>query len=264
MKHNELLVWEPGNQYPKAGDVAPFASLPAWWRRFIFQVLNGRELQVYLYIVMMVDGANAVAYPLVDSMRKDMGLNSDTQIFTALKKLEDLGFIRRRRQQLPNRLSRLPRNVYQRPAPEFTLLRLLRRGRVEDGGSVGDIAIDEYLTPARCPTTLPADANGFSPIPKDVAAGMKRLLGDQYDYYAYSTDGEKRSALMELLQIRLDEREREGGEKYATVERAPRDLKREQASKREKAIAAQGGVAGAAGAAFVNAEDEEVGEEIPF
>ncbi len=243
MKHNELLVHEPGNQYPRAGDVAPFASLPAWWRRFLFQVLNGRELQVYLYIVMMVDAANAIAYPLVESMREDMGLSSDSQVFEALRNLETLGFIRRRRQKLPNRTSRLPRNVYQRPAPEYTLLTLLRRGRVEEGGRPGDKAIDEHLNPVYCPIRPPAEPKRHTPVPKDVAAGLKRLLAAEYDHYAFAADGEKRRQLIHLLQVRLDDRRREGGEKYANLEPAPRDRQREQASAREKTIAAQGGVA---------------------
>lgn len=242
MKYNELLVEEPGNQYPKAGEVAPFASLPAWWRRFIFQVLNGRELQVYLYIIMMVDSDNAVAYPLVESIRKDMGLASDTQIFEALRTLEDQGFIRRRRTQLPNRTSRLPRNVYQRSAPEHTLLCLLKRGRSEDGGHAGDKAIDEYLNPGVCPTPRPKNPNLYSGIPKDVARGLKRLLGPDYDNYAFTDDGKRRYVLIQLLQDRLDKRISAGGEKYANLEPAPRDRQRHDASLREKGIIAAGGV----------------------
>ena len=243
MKYNELLVYEPGNQYPKAGDVAPFASLPAWWRRFIFQVLNGRELQVYLYIVMMADAENAIAYPLVESMRQHMGLRSDTQIFEALSNLEALGFIRRRRLKLPNRTSELPRNIYQRAAPEFTLLVLLKRGRVETGGRRGDKAIDEFLDAGYCPTPAPIDPKGRTAIPKDVAPGLKRLLGAEYEEYAFAPDGFKRERLMRLLQDRLQERRRKGGEKYANLEPAPRDRQREVARIREKAIAAAGGVA---------------------
>ncbi len=249
MKYNELLVQEPGNQYPKAGDVAPFASLPAWWRRFIFQVLNGRELQVYLYLIMMVDSDHAVAYPLVESIQRDMGLRSDTQIFEALRTLEDMGFIRRRRTQLPNRSSRLPRNVYQRSAPEFTLLCLLKRGRVEDGGRAedgdrpADKAIDEYLNPGVCPTPRPKNPNARTDIPKDVARGLKHLLGREYDEYAFTDDGQRRDVLIQLLQDRLEKRIREGGEKYANPEPAPRDRQRQEASLRERMIAAAGGVA---------------------
>jgi hypothetical protein len=268
LRHNELLVYEPGNQYPKAGDVAPFASLPAWWRRFIFQVLNGRQLAVYLYIVMLVDSANSVAYPLVESIKRDMGLASDTQIYHALEKLERLGFIRRRRMRLPNRSLRLPRNVYQRPAPEFTLLELLKRGRIEDSGRPGDIGIDEFLNPVRCPAPAPADPLATTAIPKDVQAGLKRLLGRDYDAYAYALDGERREMLMQLLEARLDERRREGGEKYATREPAPRDRQRAEASVREKAIAAAGGVVIDARPFSTGFEDEisleDFEDEIPF
>jgi hypothetical protein len=265
LRHNEQLVYEPGNQYPKAGDVAPFASLPAWWRRFIFQVLNGRELAVYLYIVMHTDGANAVSYPLVESIRQAMGLKSDTQVFSALERLERAGFIRRRRKTLPNRSSRLPRNVYQRTAPEFTLLQLLRAGRAESGRP-GEKGIDELLRPIRCPAKPPADPDACSAIPRDIQAGLKRLLGRDYETYADATDGDRYEILVELLQDRLDVRLKEGGTKYATLEPAPRDHQRDEASKREKAIAAAGGVPAAAASDsewdFDSAALEE--EEIPF
>jgi hypothetical protein len=269
MKYNENAVYQPGNQYPKAGDVAPFASLPAWWRRFIFQVLNGRELQVYLYIVMMVDADNSVAYPTINSIQSDMGLSSDTQVFGALRNLVSYGFILRNRMQLPNRQSRLLRNVYQRAAPEFTLLELLKRGRVskEDGIEAGDKAIDEFLNFGTCPTPVPADPYGFTAVPKDVARGLERLLGiDAFHRYELTRDGNKRDVLMKLLQDRLDQRIEAGERKYAAVEVPPRDRQREEARQREKAIAAAGGVAAVAAAmpeapGFDEAEEDG---EIPF
>jgi hypothetical protein len=191
-----------------------------------------------------------------------MGLESDSAIFEALANLEQLGFIRRRRMRLPNRTSQVTRNVYQRPAPEFTLLELLNRGRVASGGRPGDIGIDALLNPVRCPAPLPGDPGAITAIPKGVQAGMKRLLGGGYGAYAYATDGERHAALIELLEEGLAKRRREGGEKYAKREPAPRDRQRQKASEREKAIAAMGGVA--TRQSDTAADEPLLEEEIPF
>lgn len=139
-------------------------------------------------------------------------------------------------------------------------MELLKRGRVEDGGKPGNKAIDEFLNPGLCPTRLPADSKAFSPIPKDVAVGLKRLLSGDYDDYAFAPDSEKRSQLMRLLEEHLDERRREGGEKYADREPPPRDLQRQRASVREKTIAAQGGVA----VKRADSDSLAFDDEIPF
>ena len=240
MRFNELLVVEPGNQYPTPGEVAPFASLPTWWRRMIFRVLNPREFAVYMYLVMMMDAGNSIAYPLVESMRRDMGLHSDSAIFEALGSLERLGFIRRRRSALPNRSSRVTRNIYQRPAPEFTLLTLLKRAERE-----GEKGIDAFLNPITGPLKTAPSADEITAIPKDVLPGLKRLLGDDFDDYAHTEDVYKREVLIRLLEERLAERRRLGGEKNAAnpPQLAPRDRQRQTAREREVGIAAAGGVA---------------------
>src|ERR1019366_4310429 len=118
-----------------------------------------------------------------------MGLASDSAIFDSLRTLVELGFIRRRAQQLPNRSSRLRRNIYQRAAPEFTLLQLLNRTAAD--GKRGDAGIDEFLQFRQCPAPRPSAPDVASAIPRDVAAGLKRFL-QNYDDYAFANDGDKR------------------------------------------------------------------------
>mgnify|MGYP001308346193 CR=1 FL=1 len=240
MQYNDLLVYEPGNQYPAApSEVAPFATIPAWWRGFIFRVLNAREFAVYMFIAMRTDGGHAVAYPLASDIQEAMGLSSDSAIFDSLRTLDELGFIRRRAQQLPNRSSRLRRNIYQRAAPEFTLLQLLNRTAAS--GRRGDAGIDEFLQFCRCPAPRPAVPDVVSAIPRDVAAGLKRFLQD-YDSYAFANDGDKREALKMALEEQLARRMQQGGERYQNRQPAPRDRQRQEARARETAIAAAGGV----------------------
>lgn|GEM_PF-3523234 len=240
MQYNDLLVYEPGNQYPSApSEVAPFATIPAWWRGFIFKVMNPRDFAVYMFIAMRTDGGHAIAYPLVSDIQEAMGLSSDSAIFDSLRKLVDLGFIRRRTQQLPNRSSRLRRNIYQRAAPEFTLLTLLNR--TDASARRGDAGIDEFLHFCVCPAPAPSQPNVASAVPRDVAAGLKRFL-QNYDDYAFANDGDKREVLKALLMEQLDHRMQQGGERYQNRQPAPRDRQRVQASAREMAIAAAGGV----------------------
>jgi hypothetical protein len=240
MLYNDLLVYEPGNQYPRPGEIAPFTSVPVWWRRFIFKVLRSREFAIYLYIAMKMDAEHAVAYPPAREIQEAMDLKSDSAVFDALRTLEDMGFLRRRTRQLPNRTSRLHRNVYQRAAPEFTLLRLLERTGPE--GRLGDKGINELFDFCRCPSPPLPDPHATTEVPRDVAAGLKRLLGATYDDYAFTEDGSKREALTTVLRERLEQRLREGGEKYVNLREAPRDRQREQAREREVAIATAGGV----------------------
>jgi len=257
MKHNDLLVYEPGNQYPAPGEVAPFTTLPVWWRSFIFQVLSPREFAVYMYLAMKMDSEHSIAYPTAKEIQGFLGLKSDSAIFEAIAALEEKGFLLRRNLQLPNRTSRLSRNIYQRAAPEYTLLRLLNRTGPE--GKPGDNGIDEFLRYATYLAPEPLDPNATTEVPRDAAAGLKRLLETElYNEYAFAPDGDKRHALKTGLEQRLSERMKQGGEKYsAGPKEAPRDRQRREAREREIARAQAGGVK--TPNPFVDFEDE-----IPF
>ena len=256
MQYNDLLVFEPGNQYPNAREVAPFATLPAWWRGFIFKVLSPREFTVYMYIAMRADAQNAIAYPTAREIRVAMNLESDSAVFAALRTLEELGFIRRRAQKLPNRTIRLRRNVYQRAAPEFTLLTLLNR--TGDGGSHGDKGVNELLEFATNPAIV-EDPSAVSPVNRDLSGGVKHLLGDEdFNEYALTPDGEKREVLARILDEHLARRRQEGGQRYRDRQAAPRDRQRQQARERERSIAAAGGVQPA------DAFGDDLDDDIPF
>jgi hypothetical protein len=270
MRYNDLLVTQHGNQYPAPADVAPYASLPSWWRRFIFQVLNPREFTVYMYLAMMTDVGNAVAYPLIASVQRDLGLQSDSAIFDALRELERLGFIQRSRQRLPNRTSQLKRNVYQRVAPEFTLIRLLEAAN--ENHRRGKPGINGMLEPSIGQPRHSGDPNEITPVHRDAAAALKRLLGDEsFSEYVAAVDSDKRDVLMRLLEERLQKRMKSGRDRRSERPPAPspRDRQRENARKRELEIATNGGVA----AAPPLGSEEEIplddfpnltDEEIPF
>ena len=143
--------------------------MPAWWRAFLFQTLNGRQLSVYLYLVMLMDGGTACS-PTVEEIAKDLGLMSTTQVFEAINVLENYGFILRSRTTPAN--GRTRRNIYQRPSCEYTILRLLEDGRVDES------SFDD---------------------------GLRSLLGKRYGFYAIAPLEEKRATLIASLQEILNE-----------------------------------------------------------
>ncbi len=259
MQYNDLLVYDPGNQYPKEPtEIAPFATIPSWWRGFIFHVLRPREFSVYMFLAMKSDGQHAVMYPRGEEIRAAMGMKSDSQIYEAVSSLEKLGFIRKRVLTLPNRTLRFPRNVYQRAAPEFTLLELLKRTDPSNSeGRNGDKGIDELIRPGTWPAPVP-EFGVINLPPNDVIPGLKRLLGEEYIDYSTTPDTDKREVLNGLLQERLDRRRRQGGERYANRQAAPRDRQREDARDRELAHAAAGGVATS------QAYGDDLDDTIPF
>jgi hypothetical protein len=106
---------------------APFTEVPAWWSGFVFHVLNARQISLYLYLCMLLDGEGVCA-PTVEQIRQDLGLSSSI-VFGALAVLDNHGFILRERRYLAPLRSR--RNVYQRPSCEFTILRLLEVGKID-------------------------------------------------------------------------------------------------------------------------------------
>jgi len=173
-----LSLFDPTNVFSSK----PLVGMPAWWRAFLFQTLNGRQLSVYLYLVMLM-GDGAVCSPTIDEIAKALGLMSTTMVFDALNVLESHGFILRSRTAATNPRSR--RNVYQRPSCEYTILRLLEAGHI-DGTLHGKEA--SSLAP-RC----------------EFDDGLRSLLGDRYALYAIAPAEQKRDALVSVLREIIDE-----------------------------------------------------------
>ena len=48
-KGENALQFRPEFRWPVDKESKPFYTVPAWWRRFIFQVLGPRDLTVYHY-----------------------------------------------------------------------------------------------------------------------------------------------------------------------------------------------------------------------
>ena len=195
MKSNAALVFDPGNQFGSLVEAKPYFGIPSWWRPFIFRVLSQRDLSVYVYLCSMMD-VHDVCYPTTEQIRDEIGVDSPTTLFTALGNLESLGFVMRRRKKLPGRAYRFQRNIYQRPAPEFTLLKLLEMEKVD-----GDLR--PILPISKLPHGEPDTA---------VATGLRRLLGGTaYAEYDRVADDNKTYKLRVLLQTRLEERRAEFG-----------------------------------------------------
>lgn len=147
------------NQFDRSP--APFFTIPAWWRRFIFRVLSARELVVYVYLCSLTD-RNALAFPTHLQIANEVGLTGSDAVARALKKLVDLGFFTRNMQIIKN----LRRGVYQRPLTEYTLLRLLDARK-----------IDFELLPANKEHESINDP--FDTTESAVALGLKNLLGTE-------------------------------------------------------------------------------------
>jgi hypothetical protein len=120
------LIIDPDNRFSHV--CKPYAEIPAWWSGFLFHVLNTRQLSLYLYLSML-SGESGVCHPTTKQIRQDLGLASLTIVFDAMSALENAGFILRQRRNIEMLNSR--RNVYQRPACEFTILRLIRIGKID-------------------------------------------------------------------------------------------------------------------------------------
>lgn len=119
------VIIDPHNAFD--GECAPFTEIPAWWSGFVFHVLNARQISLYLYLCMLLD-AGGICAPTVEQIRGDLGL-SGSIVFAAIGALDAAGFILRERRYLETLRSR--RNVYQRPACQFTVLRLLEMGKID-------------------------------------------------------------------------------------------------------------------------------------
>ncbi len=151
----------------------------------MFHVLSARQVTLYMYLNMLGD-ATGVCHPTSRQIQQDLGLSSLTSVFEALSALETRGFILRQRRSIPGHASR--QNVYQRPACEYTILRLLQ---------------DDLLDESLCPTA------GVSHEMSDESCRLKdewlrNALAADYDLYRSAAGRAKRSILMVLLRRLLD------------------------------------------------------------
>lgn len=125
----------------------------------------------------MLAGDSGVCHPTANEIRADLNLSSGSIVFDAISALERNGFILRQRRRIEELNSR--RNVYQRPACEFTVLRLLQLGK-----------IDGEMRPAP----------GFASELSDEGIALRdewlaRTLGERYADYA-SADVPRKAQLL--------------------------------------------------------------------
>jgi SOS-response transcriptional repressor LexA len=150
----------------------------------LFHILTPRQLCLYLYLAML-GGHGGVCHPTVKQIRQDLGLSSESAVFEALAALDDLGFILRTHRRV--RTAGARRNVYQRAACEYTMLRLLRVGR-----------IDGSLRPA------PGSVNEISDDAKALRdEWLTERLGSAYRRYAEAADDAKAQILIAALEAIL-------------------------------------------------------------
>ena len=129
-------------------------------------------------------------HPTVEQIREDLGLLSSSMVFEGLSVLEEMGFIVRERQAFPD--SRSHRNLYRRTACEFTIVRLIERGK-----------IDGFLRPAARSEAPASDES------KTLAVeGLRAILGPQYDRYQRAASDAKTEVVLDILGESLRNRER--------------------------------------------------------
>lgn len=144
---------------------------------------------MYLYLTMLSDNLG-FCHPTIDQIRRDLALLSDTMVFDALAVLEEYGFIVRTRRAFPD--SRSKRNVYQRTACEYTILRLLESDR-----------IDAALRPVGAEDVPAAEESR-----QLVEIGLSELLGDAYQEYDAAGPDRKKAVLIDAISSMLQGRDR--------------------------------------------------------
>jgi hypothetical protein len=163
----------------------PYAEVPAWMSGFLYHVLNPRQVSIYLYLTMLASETN-VCHPTTKQIRHDLHLSSLSIVFGAISALERYGFLLRERRQVLELNSR--RNVYQRPACEFTVLRLLELGK-----------IDGHLRPV---SGVTSEVSDDSRRLKD--EWLRQTLGDLYAAYSAAPDEAKADTLAGLLRAVME------------------------------------------------------------
>jgi hypothetical protein len=165
-------------------------GLPPWWRTFVFRLLSGRQLSVYMYLLTCMDGANE-CHPTTEEIRSFVGLNRPTMIFEALDVLDTYGFIVRHRRMLPSAGGR--RNLYRRPPYDYTVLRLLECGLLDAQLRVRHI--EDAYTPE---------------ITAELHHVLHAILGDRYTSYLNLPESERLELLTASLTALAHEPARDG------------------------------------------------------
>jgi hypothetical protein len=185
---NERLVFDPGNVWGSDLKTAPFFVIPSWWRRFLFRVLSARNFAVYAYVISVCD-RNGIAYPSPEQIASDLDVKSRVIVNRALDDLVDLGFLLRTEERVRIRRA-MKRTVFQRPAPSFTLLRLLQKGLI--GGDL-------------FPPDTSEDAHELDFSQSAVELGLKNML-ERDAFNRYQSASDKKKALEEALTLDLERR----------------------------------------------------------
>jgi len=120
----------PDNLYPLQQTPPPYFTFPSWWRPFVFRTLSARQLSIYIYLCTLFSEVGT-AYPLKTQIAQDLGIRNRAVIDDALEALVAKGFLLSERRTIARSGGDVQRTVYQRPAIEFTLLRLLDIGLID-------------------------------------------------------------------------------------------------------------------------------------
>jgi len=169
----------------------PFYTFPAWWRRFIFQVLTPREFTVYHYYLSVLNTAG-VAFPVDAQILADLCLVDSDAVSKARKKLVKLGFLLVPSDAEVRDFSMAARPVVQRPCVQYTIRELLREQIDGELFPVGNKLHSEH---AKASASV-------------VQAGIKHMLGDAYRHYKNAAaigDEEHDDRLRRVLAQLLDE-----------------------------------------------------------
>lgn len=183
---------DPENLYAAGNSSKPYLTLPAWIRRFLFQVLKPRELSVYIYLLSLMN-QNGIAFPLTRQIADDLGIRDREVVAEAVGRLEDLGFIllQKRTVQLTKAVVR---NVYQRPTLEHTLITLLHQELID-----GDLY----------PTRIKANKADAKTADEAILLGLRTLTNNTADVDIWSeANPEDKSDLLAAMLARSLQRRR--------------------------------------------------------
>jgi hypothetical protein len=178
-------------RWPADKESKPFYTVPAWWRRFIFQVLSPRELTVYHYYLSVLNTAG-VAFPTDPQILADLCLVDSDSVTKGRKQLVKLGFLLKPTDAEVSEFSMGSRPVYQRPCVQHTIRELLR----------------EQIDGELFPTDNKLRTEHAKTSASVVDAGIKHMLGDAYKHYKNAfamRDAERDDRLKRVLAQLLDE-----------------------------------------------------------
>jgi len=181
---------EPGNVFKQVGY---FVSFPTWWRRFVFRVLEPRDIAVYVYVCSYMSNQQS-SRPTIQTIANDLGNSNRHGVTTSLSRLVERGFfLRKKMASLMAKDSRHPRYIYQRPSIEYTLFILLTQGLINGYLQV----TSKTLRPQQ--ETLPGKID--SRLAKALVTPLKKLLGDRAfaKYAKLQNETRKRKFLIEQL-----------------------------------------------------------------